>query len=173
MFRGDYVRDNFLFYTRLLVDFLLAVNKYDVYATVRPSKGYKPNMRPIKFLEMMQMVTDLFSESKLLHHLQVIETALYSLEAYSSNVNRIGSITPVRSAQRSISSPCIDKSSYANCGPFIRSQISSLEKNGEYIPVFIVMMEDKIQKEHVLDVVSLLNSFKFFNFNITRLKECI
>lgn len=159
--RGDYVRDNFLFYTRILVDFLQIAKKYDIYSAVRPASkvSRSKSYRPVKYIDMIDRVMTVFSDQKLLAHLQIMESALYSLEAYASNTTmsrRVSSMaTPMKSSYRSSILGSSDRV-YSNSGPLIRAQITFFEGKNDYVPVFIEVEGESSPSESVLDVVRSL-----------------
>jgi hypothetical protein len=106
---------------------------------------------------MVDAVLSVFSDERLLRHLQVMETALSSLEAYTAgtgvglsrggvNGNSGGSVmgTPVRSTtplRLHPSTLASGERGYSNCGPLLRSQIQALEGKAGYTPVFIIGAE--------------------------------
>lgn len=161
--RADYVRDNFLFYTALLSDFVQAAKKFDLYAAVRPlsrsARSSKTSCyRPTRLIDMVDAVLKVFSDERLLRHLQVMETALSSLEAYTAGagigLSRGGvsgnggggstlgtplrSTTPLRLHPSTLAS---GDRGYSNCGPLLRTQIQALEGKTGYTPVFIIGAE--------------------------------
>ncbi len=147
------MRDNFLFYTTLLSDFLLSAKKFDLYSAVRPvsrsARSSKTCYRPVRLVNMLDSILSVFSDVRLLSHLQVMETALTSLEAYSAGAGMgrgpssatggdMGS-TPVRTTplRLPIAHSATGDGGYSNCGPLLRAQILALEGKAGYSPAFV------------------------------------
>lgn len=153
-----------MYYSRLLYEFLKCAKKFDIYGSVRPSHSVQRVNPKIKPMEIILKVLSIFSDSKLLKHLQIIESALDSLEHYSGSARSEGRlpsstvgtvITPSKSSFKtnSIATPVsgsIDHG-YSNCGPLIRAQVAFFEGKTEYIPVFLSV--DAPGVETVYDLV--------------------
>jgi hypothetical protein len=179
--RGDFVRDNYLYYSRLLYEFLKILKKMDIYSciSVRPGLTQRNRTSQRKILELIGKVLSIFSEAKLLKHLQVIETALDSLENYSGTTSEPRTSTHgIASARADSARPVVvtpSKSSfrttvgtpngmsgtglgalehgYANCGPVVRAQVVFFEGKSEYVPVFLSVDVPRPGIETVYDLV--------------------
>ena len=161
-----------MYYSRLLFEFLKCAKKFDIYASVRPCTSIQSINQKLKPLEIILKVLNVFSDSKLLKHLQIIESALDSLESYSGGARSdsrqplvIGSIvTPSKTCFRntSIGTPVagtfVDPG-YSNCGPLIRAQVIFFEGKCEYVPVFLSVVDSTIT-----DTVHDLVNFSEFNY---------
>jgi hypothetical protein len=115
---------------------------------------------------MLDKVMGVFSDPKLVAHLQVLESALTSLEAYSGGGGamtpglgggRIGSSSNRGSFQRhalTMDSTLQGQArAYSNSGPILRSVLMQFEKRAEYVPVFMSLSD---VPDSALDAVSFL-----------------
>jgi Mitochondrial-associated sphingomyelin phosphodiesterase len=153
---SGYVHDNFLFYTRLLYDFLKRTHSLDIYDSAMPLKDTTTKQTPVlkcnrskthNSISMIEQVMHVFADEGLMKLLVVLETALCSLDPYSvsntGDYNRHSSISLFPP-----STPRMDRAKssagfFQNSGPKTRGQIIELEGSYQYHPVFVPDIEKK------------------------------
>ena len=161
-----------MYYSRLLFEFLKTLKKIDIYSCISSRPGQTQMIRTAqrKIIDLIGNVLLIFSENKLLKHLQVVESALDSLENYtvtgtdartlslSSRTDRPIVVTPSKSSfSRTVGTPngisALVEQGYANCGPVIRAQVAFFEGKSEYVPVFLSMNTTGQGVESIYDLV--------------------
>lgn len=140
---NGFVQDNFLFYTRLLYDFILRFNSIDIYSSARSP----PNSSSALHLSKLEMVMNVFSDSKLIDFIRVLETALISLDSYAAHEIKVSTQEAQRTSTISLFGPTTPRSksfggdrieTFQNSGPRTRSDIIALEGSFVYKPLFMV-----------------------------------
>ncbi|KAJ3273392.1 sphingomyelin phosphodiesterase 4, neutral membrane (neutral sphingomyelinase-3) [Terramyces sp. JEL0728] len=145
-----FVTDNFLFYTKIFQLFLARSQKFDFYSSARPQKPVSHTLKALPagakkddFLSITEKVIDCYADDSLVALLKAMETALLSLDNYSTGIvpKTAMSATPSRTfgtpRMGSIKEHSGDVAyQYRNSGPKTRVHIISLHTKYEYTPLF-------------------------------------
>ena len=86
--RADFVKDNFPFYSILLLHFMERAKTFDLYASVRPvtsrqDYSKKSVLKSKVYLDIVESILALFSNEKLGSLLKLLESSLLNLESKS------------------------------------------------------------------------------------------
>lgn len=158
--RAPFVQDNFLYYTKLMSSFLKRCKSFDFYASVRPITARQNHNllnagtgnhtsitngpdRPRRYLDIVDNVTVIFTNPRLMILLKVLEESVCTLDAYAvtplntARSSTIMSMSPTRTVKQLLGASS-GLSVYQNSGPKIRMDLCTLDgKDSIYAPVFI------------------------------------
>ena len=145
---SEFVKDNFLFYTRILQLFLTRGSTFDFYASVRPAStttgpAPKSDSRALQYLVISEKVLSFFNDEKLIELLQALEKSLLSLKNYTAaaaspmmrTTTAVSAKMPTATSSRPGAKSDIGYA-YRNSGTTTRTHVLAFEGSFVYSPVF-------------------------------------